>query len=137
VLRTLKVRDIERPAPLRLLRQTVELSICDERGRPKESCIIERDYRTSQDDAAEASATLAREQAAIDRKILRAIATHGTLATSQSRIRLIVNARSADVAEAISRLMQAGWIVPPSRQRQPYVVTDAGRAAIDEAQPCE
>ena len=46
VLRALKVRDTERPPPIRLVRRRVELAESIGRGEPVTSCIIERDRRT-------------------------------------------------------------------------------------------
>ena len=49
-LRTLKVRDDERPAPLRLVRRVVEVpGQMNRRGDPITSCVIERDRRTRED----------------------------------------------------------------------------------------
>ena len=49
----------------------------------------------------------------------------------QSALREIVGLRSNDVTQAIGRILRAGW-VQPRRQRQPYMLTEAGRAALTE-----
>ena len=56
-LSTRKIRDSERPAPLRLIRRRVELNEDDGHGQPVTSCVIEADRRSREDrDAAQQQA---------------------------------------------------------------------------------
>lgn len=136
-LRVLKVRDAERPAPLHLIRRRIELAECagtDLRRGPVTSCVIDHDRRTREDREAEATAAADRQQHEIDREMLRAILKHPDAATSQNGLRLLVGLRRDAVSESVSRLLQHGWVRLPSRQRQPYTLTDAGREALEVGQ---
>jgi hypothetical protein len=133
VLRALKVRDSERPAPLRLLRRRVELADmldpADVRRGPVTSCVIGRDSRTLAE--READDTQARDAAelAVDRKVLRLLVTRPDLSTSQDRLRVALALKRDVVQAALARLIRRAWVVPPERQRQPYAVTPEGRIA--------
>ena len=133
-LRTLKVRDAERPAPLHLIRRTVELPEMDRRGQPVTSCIIEQDRRSRDDRDAEALALVAREDHLTDVNTLRAIADHPDLATSQDRLRLLLGTRKTVVGTSLTRLVRKGWVLPGTR-KQPYTLTDTGRATLLEGAP--
>lgn len=134
-LRTLKVRDGEKPGPLHLIRRRVEIpGERDRYGRPVTSCVVERDPRSREDREAERAEAAATEQRAVDLRTLRAIVEHPDDSTSQDRLRLRLGGRKTTVSESLSRLIQAGWIIP-GKQRQPYLVTPAGRAALES--PCE
>ena len=130
-LTTLKVRDGETGPPIYMVRRRVELpGMADRWGQPVTSCIIERDLRTREDrDAEHARATEAAHRD-LDGRVLRAILEHPEAATSQDRLRVLLAMRKTVVADAVSRLLQRGWIVS-SRRGQPYLVTDAGRAALE------
>jgi hypothetical protein len=133
-LRALKVRDAERPAPLHLIRRRIELAEgagADLRRGPVTSCVIDHDRRTREDREAEAMATADRQRHEIDRQTLRAILEHPDEATSQNALRLLVGMRKDAVSDAVARLLHHGWVRLPSRQRQPYTVTDAGRQALE------
>lgn len=131
ILRTLKVRDGERPAPLHLIRRTVPIpGEIDRHGQPVTSCVIDRDRRTREDREAERAAEIEAETRATDLCTLRAIAEHPDMATSQERLRLVIGTRKSVVSESITRLVRAGWI-RPGRQRQPYTITPAGRAELE------
>ncbi len=132
-LRALKVRDAERPAPLHLIRRRVNLLLANRYGEPVTSCVIERDRRTREDRETEQARAAESEQRATDRVVLQAIATRPEAATSQDRIRLLVGLRRDPVYAALARLLARGWLAPPARQRHPYTVTAAGRAALSEA----
>jgi hypothetical protein len=112
-LSALKVRDGERPAPLRLLRRRVELPEWDG-GEPVTSCIIEPD-RTSREDRD------AEKNAALDAQVLTLIASRPDLAGSQEVLAQALNVRKATLQTSLSRLLAAGAITRPS-QRQPYTV---------------
>lgn len=130
-LRTLKVRDGEKPGPLHVIRRRVEIpGERDRYGRPVTSCVVERDPRSWEDREAERAEAAATEQRAVDLRTLRAIVEHPDDSTSQDRLRLRLGGRKTTVSESLSRLIQAGWIIP-GKQRQPYLVTAAGRAALE------
>jgi hypothetical protein len=135
-LRTLKTRDAERPPVLHMVRRRVELAASvsrDIRRGPVTSCVIEPDHRSRADiEAAERAETDA-ATLAIDLRVLRVIADRPQAATSQGSIRLAVGDRRDVVYAAIARLMDRGWVEPPTKQRRPYTVTAAGAAALDGA----
>jgi hypothetical protein len=134
VLRTLKVRDAERPAHLHLVRRTVDLLERDRRGQPVTSCVIEPDRRSREDRQAEAAAVLSQEQQVLDGTVLRAIAEQPDVTTSQDRIRQLLGLRRGLVQDALARLIGGGLILP-GRQRQPYQLTDAGRELLAASRP--
>lgn len=131
-LRTLKTRDAERAEPLHLLRRRVQLTERDRRGEFRTSCVIERDPRSHEDRESAARVETEREHRELDLKALRTIATQPEMATSLERIRVALGTRKALVSESVARLVQAGWLLP-GRQRQPYVVTEAGWEALNAA----
>ena len=125
VLRALKVRDEERPAPLHLVRRVVELNEMDAHDEPVTSCVIEQDRRTCEDREAEVAATVRAEHRALDRRTLKAISDRPEVATSQDGIRMLVG-RSKDIVRAsLTRLVTTGYVVPGTRS-QPYTVTTEG-----------
>lgn len=130
-LRTLKTRDGEPPAPLHLIRRRVELDERDRYGRPVTTCVIERDRRTREDrEAAERQATDA-ETRAVDLRVLAVMRDHPE-ATSVRSIREYAAIGEPNLRASIARILTASWATPPSRQRQPYVVTPVGLAALGE-----
>lgn len=129
VLRTLKLRDLDRPAPLHLLRRRVDIT--DALGQPATSCIIESDPMTAADRAAEQQAEAERACRQVDRKVLEVIRDRAV--TSQRQLRAFAGLRSDAVADALARVLAAGW-AEQDRQRQPYQLTTAGRAALQEAE---
>lgn len=130
-LSTLKVRDAERPAPLRLLRRRVTLNESDPRGQPLTSCVIERDTRSIDDLKAEAAAALELTTTDLDLKTLRVLASRPTQATSQDQLRVLLGRRRDAVVESLSRVIQNGWVSLPETQRQPYQLTTAGLEALN------
>jgi hypothetical protein len=129
-LRTFKARDDERAAPIRMVRRRVDLCVTDNRGRPLTSCIIERDRRSREDREAELADAIARADREADLRILRLMAEHAI--TAQRDLRAYAGSGVRDVAASIARLLQAGWVERPARQRHPYTLTPAGRAALLE-----
>ena len=129
-LRTLKVRDAERPAPLRLIRRRVDLNEEDRHGQPVTSCIIERDRRTREDSEAEQLETVQADQRITDRKILGILRDHPD-ATSQHGIREYAGLSHGVVVASIARILRAEWAIPPEKRQLPYTVTDAGRAELE------
>jgi len=128
-LKVLKMRDEERPAPLRLRRRRVEFAEALGRnpGRgPVTSCIIESDPRSEEDEKAEQQ----RAVDEIDLRVLRVIADNPELSTSQSSIRAAAGLQRDTAYEALARLTQRTWIMPPVRQRLPYTVTGPGLRAL-------
>jgi hypothetical protein len=136
-IRALKVRDIERPMPLRLIRRRVELAEmagADVRRGPVTSCVIADDSRTREDREAEQEQATLAEHLSIDRRVLRVIVEQPGL-TSQEAVRLAAGLNREVVQAALARLMHRGWIEPPARQRQPYIVTPDGQIATTERCP--
>ncbi len=129
-LRTLKVRDAERPAPLHLVRRRVELAAWDADGRPLTSCIIERDLRTRDAVRADADRAVAAEQRAVDLAVLRAI--RDSHITSQSTLRSCVGLQRDVVNASLARVLHLGHVEPPGRQRHPYSLTPIGARIADE-----
>jgi hypothetical protein len=129
-LRTLKVRDNERPAPLHLVRRRVELNEIGDNGEPVTSCVIESDRRSHEDRQAEATAALEAEHRSIDLRLLRTITERPDMATSQDRLRLLMGIRKVAVADSLSRLLRSGWVEPAARN-QPYRVTRIGASALE------
>lgn len=129
-LRTLKVRDDEKPGPLHLVRRRVDLLEMGRHGDPVTSCVIDRDRRSREDREADAEAAVKRAHYTADLQTLEAIVAHPEAATSQDRLRLLVGARKGSVSESLGRLLSRGWIELPSRQRQPYTVTETGQLAL-------
>jgi KaiC/GvpD/RAD55 family RecA-like ATPase len=129
-LRALKIREGELPPPLSLIRQTVETGDVDRYGRPITSCIIRRDDRPPSETHATARAGDDRD---LDLRVLEIIRDYPQAATSRVNIRAIVGLSTSRVDGAIGRLLQAGWITAPERQRQPYQPTAAGLAALRAA----
>jgi AAA domain len=130
-LHTRKVRDGERPPPLHLVRRRVGLSARDARGRPVTSCVIDGDDRTAADVEAERTEAGRRLEAQCDRAVLRAIRDRAV--TSQAELRDYAGLGAGVVAEALGRVLRAGWARRPERQRQPYTLTAAGVQALTEA----
>lgn len=132
VLHTHKARDAERSAPLHLVRRVVDLGDVDRYGRPRTSCVIEADPRSRQDRDAERQAAADAEHHVFDLRTLRTIIERPDMATSQDKLRMVLGVRKAQVADAVTRLVQRGWALPGSRQ-QPYHVTTAGFDALGGA----
>lgn len=132
ILTTHKVRDGEKPPPIHMVRQRVTFTETDAHGKPLSSCVIDPDPTTPAARQAAQTAQDDAEAAALDLRVLRAILAHPE-ATSQDRLSLAVGARKVAVNAALSRLLLAGFVRFPTKQRQPYTVTVAGRAALLEA----
>jgi hypothetical protein len=130
---TLKTRDGEIPPPLRLLRQRVDLHERDRHGRPRTSCIIDRDPRTP-DERAEAE-RVAREESqhSLDVRLLHLMRDKPNLTTSKEAIRDALGLGAPAVRASVARLLERGWIQPPEKQRLPYRVTDAGRQVVTDS----
>jgi AAA domain-containing protein len=129
ILRTLKLRDAEKPPPLNLIRRRVELLEMDCRGEPLTTCVIDRDRRTRADREAGHLAVVSAANKEADLRTLRAIVDRPDVATAQDRLALLLNVRKAAVGGSLSRLVGLGWALPGKRGH-PYAVTDAGRQAL-------
>lgn len=129
VLRALKVRDGERPAPVRMLRRRVDLGGFDQHGHPLTSCVMEPDTRPAEDPAGETRRAEERSaaEAEIDAAILLAIQTHPVEVTSTERIRGFVGRSKPEVTASVDRLIASGRVLPPSRQRAPYTLSGGSR----------
>ncbi len=130
-LRTLKVRDDERPAPLRLVRRVVEVpGQMNRRGDPITSCVIERDRRTREDREAERVAAVDASQRELDLLVLRAMRDYPA-ATSISSLRPYVSQQMEAVRGAVARILCTQLAVAGKRG-QPFALTAAGLAALKE-----
>jgi hypothetical protein len=119
-LTALKVRDEARPAPLRLLRTTVTLQTVDADGRSHRTCRIETDPRSRQDVADEQARVTAQAEADLDQRAYDLIAK-GAI-TSVRMLRLLLGVGADGAQGAVARLIMAGRVRPPVRQRAPYTV---------------
>ncbi|MGE3843146.1 MAG: AAA family ATPase [Vicinamibacterales bacterium] len=128
-LSTLKVRDVERPAPLALVRRRVQLDTQDSYGHPHTSCIIDRDPRTYADRQAEQRRVLDAALADLDRRILRAVARQPL--SSQDAIRVAAGANRTETYAAIARLCARGHLLPPARKQHPFTLSPEGLATLE------
>lgn len=135
-LTTLKVRDAERPAALRLVRRRVDLLAQGPDGGPVTSCVIERDPRRREDieaeQAAAATAAAEAEAAALDQRVLALVQEHAV--TSLSGLRALLGAKRDATYDAVARLVRQGHLAPPARQRAPYTLTASGCAFMSRPQ---
>lgn len=129
VLRALKVRDAERPAPLHLIRRRVELCEMDRQGQPVTSCVIEPDRRSTQDRDAERLAVANAAQQETDLTVLRAM-RDVPAATSISRLRPYVGLRTDAVNASVVRILHAHLAVEGKRGH-PYTLTEAGLVLLN------
>ncbi len=105
----------------------------DRRGKPLSSCVIDPETKTAGDLAAEKAHAEAAAHLSDDRAVMRAILAHPDTATSQDRLKALCGGiRKERVTAAVSRLLSAGWITFPTKQRQPYTVTPTGRQGLAE-----
>jgi AAA domain/DnaB-like helicase N terminal domain len=128
VLRTLKTRDAEKPAPLFLVRRKVDVLGLDRWGDPLSSCIVERDTTTREDREKAAAAQLEASDLEEERELLAVIAAHPE-ATSVDRIRVRACWGKPRTAEVIARLLRKNWLVE-GRRGSPYVLTPAGQQVL-------
>ena len=128
-LRTLKVRDAEKPAPLHLVRRRVELMERDRHGDPVTSCVIDDDRRSREDREAERIASHEATLAEADVAVLRAMRDYPA-ATSVARLRPYVGQRTEIVSESVARILRANLALAGKRG-QPYTLTDAGLARLN------
>lgn len=128
-IEALKVRDGDRPAPLRVVRRVVDLGTVDEHGRPETSCVIDVD-RHAEQRATRAAASEAAEARAFDLSVLRLIFERPDVATSIDRIRQALSTRKEAISAALARLLQRGEVRPPVARGLAYTVTPAGEAAL-------
>jgi len=124
ILRALKVRDDERPAPMRLIRRRVELL-----GGTATSCVIERDRRTREDRESEDRRVTDAAERDVDHRVLQVLADHPEMATSIAAIRDLLALRNTIVVAALGRLLR-GKLVKRAEQRDPYKLTKAGRKTL-------
>jgi hypothetical protein len=129
-LTTQKVRDGERPAPLRCRRQRVTFPERDRHGKPVTSCVIDPDMRSDGDVQAERQRTTDAAEHAFDRRMLQVLRTHPDGLTSFERFRVALHANKEAVNASVSRLVLAGLMAPPDKQRAPYTLTAAGLTAL-------
>lgn len=130
-LSTLKLRDGERPTPLYLIRQRVDVARFDSHGNPMSSCVILRDTRTRADREAERVAEVEAADAELDLKVLRAMRDYPG-ATSQGNLRAHLGIKQNDVVDSVGRILRAGLAVEGKRG-EPYKVTEAGLAHLGVA----
>jgi RecA-family ATPase len=130
-LTQIKVRDGETLPPLHLIRRRVEIpGFRDRWGQPVTSCLIDSDRRTREERDAETT----RETQAVDREqdraLLRIIREHPE-ATSQRLLRALTRTKSETFNATLDGLILAGLVIPPPKQRTPYMLTPAGLAALE------
>jgi RecA-family ATPase len=130
-LTALKVRDAEKSAPLYFVRRRVDLLERDRHGAQVTSCIIEPDPRSREDRDAETAAKLDQQQSHVDLELLRTMAEHPEATTSKEHLGVLLNWRKTVVIDALGRLVCRGWVRMPTKQRQPYTLTDAGIKALE------
>jgi KaiC/GvpD/RAD55 family RecA-like ATPase len=130
-LRTLKVRDGEKPPPLHLLRRRVELAERDRRGEPVTSCVIGRDTRSPNDREAERLASVRATECEVDLSVLQAMHDYPA-ATSIAKLRPYVGQRTELVADAVARILRSHLAVEGKRG-QPYTITEAGFVRLNAA----
>jgi hypothetical protein len=118
-----KVRDSKKPPVLRLLRTSVTLATRDDRGWPETTCRIEPDPRTAQEISDEEARVRAGDEAALDQRAY-AVLAQGDI-TSIKTLRLLLGVQYGMAEAAVARLMRAGRIRPPAKQRTPYTVVTA------------
>jgi hypothetical protein len=128
-LRTLKVRDAERPAPLHLVRRRVALLELDRRGEPVTSCVIDSDRRSREDREAERIASVEATRHAMDHAVLRAMRDYPA-ATSIARLRPYVAQRTEMVSDAVARILREKLAIEGKRG-QPYTLTEAGLVRLN------
>ena len=128
-LNTLKVRDGERPAPLRLIRRRVVLSQTDAHGRSLTSCVIERDRRSREERDTERAQDLAAEHLEMDLTVLRAMRDYPA-ATSIANLRTYLGLRSGVVNESVARILQSEWALQ-GRRGETYQLTETGRTQLN------
>lgn len=124
ILRTVKVRDGQRPAPVRMIRKRVDVLALDHRGQPLSSCIVVPDTTSPADREAEQAEQLAAASRALDLVILRTIRDFPE-ATSIDGLRKYAQRSKPDTGAAVNRLLAARLIVDGKRGK-PYSLTAAG-----------
>jgi hypothetical protein len=129
ILRVLKARDGERPAPLHLIRRRVELCESNGYGEPVTSCVIERDRRSQEDRQAEQARAADAEHDKTDQLVLAAMRDYQA-ATSINLLRPYVGRSTSAVTSSVARILRAGWATV-GRRGQPYTVTPTGLAALN------
>jgi hypothetical protein len=102
---------------MHLIRRRVYLNEPDRDGQPVDSCIIDRDTRTSADRAAERATAVTTAQEVLDRKVLQTMRAHRP--TSVAMVRQFVGARQNLVADAVGRVLDAR-LASKKGTRQPY-----------------
>ncbi len=127
VLRTLKVRDAECQAPIRMVRERVAVLGLDRYGNPLSSCILAPDTRSREDVEAVRAAKRDAEDQRLDLEVLAVMAEHPV--TNQERVRSLVGGNKGTVGAAVTRVLRAGWAAKSGR-REPYSVTESGRQAL-------
>lgn len=128
-LTTHKVRDGEKPPPLRMVRQRVTFPELTAHGKPLTSCVIDPDPRTATDIAADLQAQADAAARADDQRTLRVLADHPTV-TAQVTLRQLAGIGKVNLEASLARLLRLGWIAHPEKQRQPYTLTPLGRQSM-------
>jgi len=116
-LRALKVRDEERPAPLRLVRRRVTVTEMDENGESRTTCIVERDHRSAESIEEAAAQAEAERQADLERRALDVV-RKGKV-TSIATLRALLGCAQPVASELLAKLQATGRIARKS-QREPY-----------------
>jgi hypothetical protein len=130
-LSALKIRDDTKPAPLRLVRSRVTVDRVDETGRPYTTCVIETDPRSREDLEAERARAETAEAEALAQKA-EAVIARGTV-TSLETLRALLGVSKPAAQATLARLLLAGRVHPPARQRGAYTL--AGGSESDRVGP--
>jgi len=130
-IRTLKTRDAERPAPIRAIRERVNVACRDRHGTPLTSCVVVPDTRTKVDREAAATAVQEAADRKLDGRVLRVIRDFPT-ATSLDRIRPYVKVSKTEVSGAVGRLLNAS-LITAGKRGEPYKLTEDGQRVAAES----
>jgi hypothetical protein len=115
-LKALKVRDEERPAPLRLVLRRVWLAEPDERGARRSTCIIERDKRQAVDIEKEEARAKAEAQVKLEAHAIKAVRENRV--TSVAVLRRLMGVNQNIASDTLNRLETQGRI--ERKKGQPY-----------------
>ena len=131
-LKSLKLRDSERRAPIRLVRERADILELDRHGNPRSSCVIVSDTRTYESIEARKAAGQATEDAAMDLEVLRVMADHPC--TSLEGVRALVRGKREAVGDSVARVLLAK-LAFRTKQRDPYVVSQEGLFLLRTSRP--
>ena len=130
VLRTLKSRDGERRAPLRLIRRRVDLGSLDQYGNARTSCVIVPDPRSRGRTGRPRPRRFRRRRELADDLLLLELMATRPDATSGEDLRALAGLGKPRAAAAVSRLVARGCARRGTRGK-PYTVLPEGQRALE------